>query len=93
MNCYGPIRPEWDEKIKGLPDEIEKVEGFPSADCLACANLLAVETKERMEDVLWIINLSRLQELEQELKRSGGGWVQKPLQKAHALIWDIRGGN
>jgi hypothetical protein len=77
-----------------LLDEIERIEGFLSEDCLACANLLAAETKKRMEEVLWIVNLSqRLQELEIELKRSGGGWILEPLRQIHALIWDIRGGN
>jgi hypothetical protein len=94
MNCYGPILPQWDEEIRRLLNEIDLVEGFLTEDCLAFASLLAAETKKRMEDVVWIINLSRrLQELEIELKRSGGGLVRKALQQTQVLIWEIRGGN
>jgi hypothetical protein len=94
MNCYGPIRPEWNEAIQGLLQEIDRVQDFLSEGCLASASLLDAETKKRMEDVQWIINLSRrLKELEVELKISGGGWIRKALGQTQALIWEISGTN
>jgi hypothetical protein len=94
MNCYGPIRAKWNEQIRALLTNIDSIQDFLSEDCLTSAQLLEAETKKRMEDVQWIINLSRrLKELEVELKRSGGGWIRKALEQTQELIWAIRGGD
>jgi hypothetical protein len=92
MNCYGPIAPEWNERIQLILEEIDLVQGFLSAGCLASANQLAQEAKKRMEDTLWICNLTmRLEDLLIELKRCGGVWILRAKQRAEALLMDVRG--
>jgi hypothetical protein len=93
MNCYGPIPEMWREKIRELLDEIDRVQGFLAPECIVCASLLAAESEKRMEDMRWITNLKRrLRDLEFELKKSGGSWIQKALTQTQDLIWEI-GGN
>jgi hypothetical protein len=92
LNYYGPIPDAWGKKIQELLIEIKKNEGFLTDDCLKCVDLLAAESKKRMEEMLWTrCTLRRLHDLEVELNKLKGGWALNALELARELALQIRG--
>jgi hypothetical protein len=91
-NCYGPIRQDWNTKIKGILRDIDRIQDSLSSSSLMCTDLLEDETKKRMEDVEWIIALSkRLRDLEESLQGERRCCPQDILRKIANLVFDIRG--
>jgi hypothetical protein len=91
-NCYGPIRQDWGTKIKGILQEVDRVQNQLTSESLMCADLLEDVTWKRMEDVEWIITLSKhLRDLEEALRKERGCWTQELLRRIPNLIYDIRG--
>jgi hypothetical protein len=92
MNCYGRIPEVWGERIRGILTEVRNSQGFLPESCRFSAELLEAEAEKRMEDLLWVKNLTkRLQDLEAELRNRGGGRMKKTLGQIHDLILEING--
>jgi hypothetical protein len=92
LNCYGPIPEVWGERVREILTGIRESQGFLPETCRSSADLLAAEAEKRMEDLLWIKNLTRrLQDLDAELRNHGGIWMQKTLKLIHDLILEING--
>jgi hypothetical protein len=92
FHCYGPIPEEWNTKIKGILEDIDPIEDRLSLDSLQAADLLEEVARKRMEDVKWIMELSkRLWDLEEALRKERGGGPQDILRQIANLILDIRG--
>jgi hypothetical protein len=78
--------------MKGILQEVDRVQDRLKTEALACADLLEDVTYRRMEDVEWIITLSQhLRDLEEALRKDGGPWTQELLRRIPALIYEIRG--
>jgi hypothetical protein len=89
---YGPLKPEWNEKIQLILEEIDLVQEYLPEGCLSSANQLFQESQKRMEDALWMRILKAcLEDLLIELKRSGGFWIQRAQQRAKSLLMDVEG--
>jgi hypothetical protein len=92
LNCYGPIPEVWGEKVREILEGVKESQGFLPESCRTSADLLAAEAEKRMEDLLWIRNLTRrLQDLDAELKNHGGRWMQKTLKQIQDLIQEVNG--